>query len=219
MPHYTASEKSAQIEVTEANVQFDGTKTVLLVGVGGQGTILAGSLLAMAAAQAGLDVKVSEIHGMSQRGGSVSTVVRMGEHVDTMVCDPGCADAIVSFEAVEALRAQQYLREGGHLFVNDETIVPVSVSIGTFSMPGDVSARLDGLGAVRVSAGEIARQVGSPRSTNVVLVGALSTALPFSPETWEDVISRRVPPKTVEANIKAFRAGRAAAGANDVEGA
>ena len=212
MPHYTANDKAAEVAVSE-KVQLDGTLTVLLVGVGGQGTILAGSLLAMAAAEAGLDVKVSEIHGMSQRGGSVSTVVRMGEKVDTMVADPGCADVIVAFESMEALRAQEFLREGGKIFVNDEVIVPVSVAIGTFEMPEDIDGALDELGAVKIPAGEIAREVGSPRSTNVVLVGALSTALPFSAEAWEDAISRRVPPKTVEANINAFRQGRAAAGA------
>ena len=148
---------------------------------------------------------------MSQRGGSVSTVVRMGEKVESMVADPGCADVIVAFESVEALRAQDYLREGGKMFVNDEVIVPVSVAIGNFEMPEDIEAKLDELGAVRIPAGQIAREVGSPRSTNVVLVGALSTALPFSAEDWEDAISRRVPPKTVEANLKAFRQGRAAA--------
>ncbi len=192
-------------------VHLDRTLTILLVGVGGQGTILAGSVLAMTAAEAGLDVKVSEIHGMSQRGGSVSTVVRVGEQVQSMVCDPGCADVIVAFEAVEALRAQHYLREGGKLFVNDEQIVPVSVSIGNAQMPTDVDKRLAELGAVRIDAGGIAREAGSPRSANVVLVGALSTALPFSVEEWEDAISRRVPPATVEANLEAFARGRAAA--------
>ena len=211
MPHFTASEKSAEVVASGEKIELDRTLTVLLVGVGGQGTILAGSLLAMAAADAGLDVKVSEIHGMSQRGGSVSTVVRMGEKVESMVADPGCADVIVAFESVEALRAQDYLREGGKMFVNDEVIVPVSVAIGNFEMPEDIEAKLDELGAVRIPAGQIAREVGSPRSTNVVLVGALSTALPFSVEDWEDAISRRVPPKTVEANLKAFRQGRAAA--------
>ena len=211
MPHFTASEKSAEVVASGEKIELDRTLTVLLVGVGGQGTILAGSLLAMAAADAGLDVKVSEIHGMSQRGGSVSTVVRMGEKVESMVADPGCADVIVAFESVEALRAQDYLREGGKMFVNDEVIVPVSVAIGNFEMPEDIEVKLDELGAVRIPAGQIAREVGSPRSTNVVLVGALSTALPFSVEDWEDAISRRVPPKTVEANLKAFRQGRAAA--------
>ncbi len=211
MPHFTASEKSAEVIASGEKIELDRTLTVLLVGVGGQGTILAGSLLAMAAADAGLDVKVSEIHGMSQRGGSVSTVVRMGSKVESMVADPGCADVIVAFESVEALRAQDYLREGGKMFVNDEVIVPVSVAIGNFEMPEDVEGKLDELGAVRIPAGQIAREVGSPRSTNVVLVGALSTALPFSVEDWEDAISRRVPPKTVDANLKAFRQGRAAA--------
>ena len=211
MPHFTASEKSAEVIASGEKIELDRTLTVLLVGVGGQGTILAGSLLAMAAADAGLDVKVSEIHGMSQRGGSVSTVVRMGEKVESMVADPGCADVVVAFESVEALRAQDYLREGGKMFVNDEVIVPVSVAIGNFEMPEDIEGKLDELGAVRIPAGQIAREVGSPRSTNVVLVGALSTALPFSAEDWEDAISRRVPPKTVEANLKAFRKGRAAA--------
>lgn len=211
MPHFTASEKSAEVIASGEKIELDRTLTVLLVGVGGQGTILAGSLLAMAAADAGLDVKVSEIHGMSQRGGSVSTVVRMGSKVESMVADPGCADVIVAFESVEALRAQDYLCEGGKMFVNDEVIVPVSVAIGNFEMPEDIEGKLDELGAVRIPAGQIAREVGSPRSTNVVLVGALSTALPFSVEDWEDAISRRVPPKTVEANLKAFRQGRAAA--------
>ena len=211
MPHFTASEKSAEVIASGEKIELDRTLTVLLVGVGGQGTILAGSLLAMAAADAGLDVKVSEIYGMSQRGGSVSTVVRMGSKVESMVADPGCADVIVAFESVEALRAQDYLREGGKMFVNDEVIVPVSVAIGNFEMPEDIEGKLDELGAVRIPAGQIAREVGSPRSTNVVLVGALSTALPFSVEDWEDAISRRVPPKTVDANLKAFRQGRAAA--------
>ena len=208
MPHDT----STNYGVAEggAKVVLDGTKTILLVGVGGQGTILAGQLLAMVAADAGLDVKVSEIHGMSQRGGSVSTVVRVGEKVESMVCDPGCADIVVAFEAVEALRAQQFLRDGGTMFVNDEQIVPVSVNVGYVTMPADTEERLAAIGAVRIDAGEIARAAGSPKSTNVVLVGALSTALPFSVEEWQDAIRRRVPPKTIDANLEAFAKGRAA---------
>lgn len=208
MPHDT----STNYGVAEggARVKLDGTKTVLLVGVGGQGTILAGQLLAMVAADAGLDVKVSEIHGMSQRGGSVSTIVRVGEHVESMIVDPGCADIVVAFESIEALRAQQFLREGGSLFVNDEQITPVPVNIGAFKMPEGVDERLAEIGATVIDAGLIARQVGSPRSTNVVLVGALSTALPFEVAEWEDAIRRRVPPATVEANLEAFARGREA---------
>lgn len=189
----------------------DGTKTILLVGVGGQGTILAGKLLASVAAGAGLDVKVSEIHGMSQRGGSVSTVIRLGEHVSTMVCDDGCADVVVAFEAVEALRAQHYLAEGGTMFVNDEQITPVSVNIGNFTMPERVDERLSEMGAHLLDAGVIARGLGTPRSTNVVLVGALSTALPFDAELWRNAVRACVPPATVEANLAAFDAGRDAA--------
>ena len=171
----------------------------------GQGTIRAGQLLAMVAADAGLDVKVSEIHGMSQRGGSVSTIVRVGEKVDSMICDPGCVDIVVAFESIEALRAQQFLREGGALFVNDEQIVPVPVNIGIAKMPEGVDDQLATIGAT------IAREVGSPRSANVVLVGALSTALPFAVEEWQDAIRRRVPPKTIDANLEVFARGREAA--------
>ncbi len=189
--------------------QAQKTTTVLLVGVGGQGTILAGDLLAKTAAASGYDVKISEIHGMSQRGGSVSTVVRFGSDVSSMVCDPGCADVIVSFEAIEALRARQFLVPGtGRLFVNDEVITPVSVAIGTGQMPADIDASLAELDAVRVPAGRIAREAGSPKSANVVLMGALSTALPFEADIWRSVIAERVPPKTIEANLAAFDAGR-----------
>lgn len=209
MPHDTSTNYG--VAAGDEKVQLDGTKTILLVGVGGQGTILAGQLLAMVAADAGLDVKVSEVHGMSQRGGSVSTIVRVGEKVESMVADPGCADIVVAFELVEALRAQHFLREGGSLFVNDEQITPVPVNIGAFRMPDNVSGRLAAIGASIIDAGGIARAVGSPRSTNVVLVGALSTALPFGVAEWEDAIRRRVPPKTVEANLQAFARGREAA--------
>lgn len=186
------------------------TKTVLLVGVGGQGTILAGDILAKTAAAEGLDVKISEIHGMSQRGGSVSTIVRFGDAVSSMVVDPGTADVIVSFELVEALRAQQFLKKDGTMFVNDEEIIPVTVAIGNAAMPEDPRAQLSEVNSVLVPAGKIAREAMSPKSTNVVLIGALSTALPFAEDTWKEVISKRVPPKTVDANLAAFGAGRKA---------
>ena len=208
MPHDTTTNYG--VAEGGARVTLDGTKTILLVGVGGQGTILAGQLLAMVAADAGLDVKVSEIHGMSQRGGSVSTIVRVGEKVESMIADPGCADIVVAFESIEALRAQQFVREGGSLFVNDEQITPVPVNIGICKMPEGVQERLAEINARVIDAGGIARAVGSPRSTNVVLVGALSTALPFEVAEWEDAIRRRVPPATVEANLAAFARGREA---------
>ena len=183
---------------------------IVITGVGGQGTLLASRILGALAADNSMDVKVSEVHGMAQRGGNVVTYVRIGDRVHSPLVEYGQADVVLAFEQLEALRALPYLKEGGTMIVNDETIVPVSVAIGTFKMPDDVEARLDALGAKKISAGAIARAAGSPKSTNVVLVGALSTTLPFDEEAWESAIRRRVPPKTIEANIEAFRQGRAA---------
>ena len=183
--------------------------TVLLCGVGGQGTILAADLLAHAALAAGASVKVSEIHGMAQRGGAVTTVVRFGDGVPYMVCDPGTADCVVSFETTEALRNLPFLAEDGYLLVADEAIKPLPVATGRASMPAHARETLADLGATLIPAGELAREAGSAKSVNVVLLGALSTRLPFAPEAWERVVADRVPPKTVEANLAAFRAGRA----------
>lgn len=188
------------------------TKTVLLCGVGGQGTILAADLLAKTALAAGYDAKVSEIHGMSQRGGAVTTIVRFGKDgVTSMVTDPGCADAVVSFETTEALRNISFLREGGYLLVADETIEPMSVLTGRATMPQQVEERLQAFGARVVPAGAVAAEVGSPKSVNVVLLGALAPKLDFPVEVWEKTIAGRVPPKTIEQNIAAFRAGWALA--------
>ena len=129
------------------------TQTVLLCGVGGQGTILAADLLARAAMNAGCHVKVSEIHGMAQRGGAVTTVVRFGDEVDSMVCDAGCADVVVSFETTEALRNQAQLKEGGSLIVNDVAIKPLPVLTGRARMPRNARADLDSIGAQLVPAG------------------------------------------------------------------
>lgn len=189
----------------------DKATTVLLCGVGGQGTILAADVLAKVVVGAGLEVKLSEIHGMSQRGGSVTTVVRFGQSVDTMVCDLGCADAIVAFEEIEALRNLPYLRVGGSLLVNAEAIPSLPVQIGAATMPSHPDMRLREVGAKLIAAGEIARAEGNPKGMNVALVGALSTALPFDESLWADAIAARVPPKTVEANLRTFAAGRAAA--------
>lgn len=184
--------------------------TVLLCGVGGQGTILAADLLAHAALESGYDAKVSEIHGMSQRGGAVTTVVRFGEDgVQSMVSDPGCAGCVVSFETTEALRNLPYVAEGGYLLVAEEAIQPLPVLIGRASMPEHARETLAAAGATLIPAGDIAAQVGSPKSVNVVLLGALATRLEFPQNAWEQVIARRVPPKTVEANLAAFRAGLA----------
>ena len=186
----------------------NSTVTVLLCGVGGQGTILAADLLAHAALESGYDAKVSEIHGMSQRGGAVTTVVRFGpDGVQSMVADEGCADCVVSFETTEALRNLSFVKQGGYLLVADESIQPLPVLIGRASMPEDARGTLEKLGATLIPAGSIAEEAASPKSVNVVLLGALATRLDFAQEAWERVIARRVPPKTVEANLAAFRAG------------
>ena len=181
--------------------------TILLCGVGGQGTITAADLLARVATAAGLDCKVSEIHGMAQRGGAVTTVVRFGDNVSTMVCDEGCADSVVSFEIVEALRNISFLKTSGSLVVNDESIKPLPVLTGRASMPAQARKRLQDYGATLIPASEIARKAGTTKCANVVLLGALSVSLPFSAELWEEVIRAKVPPKTIDINIEAFRQG------------
>ena len=182
--------------------------TVLLCGVGGQGTVLAADLLARTALASGYDVKVSEIHGMSQRGGAVTTVVRFGKQpVASMVADLGCADCVVSFETTEALRNMPYLREGGYLLVADDSIKPLPVLTGKAQMPANVQERLRDAGADLIPAVELAQKVATAKSVNVVLLGALATRLDFSEQAWKDVISKRVPPKTIDANLRAFDAG------------
>lgn len=190
------------------NTIGNDTITVLLCGVGGQGTILAADLLAKTAAAAGLDVKLSEVHGMSQRGGSVTTVVRFGSSVASMVTDCGCADRIVAFESTEALRNLVFLADEGKLLVNDEAIPSLPVRIGLAEMPEDAREVLLKHGAQIIPASAIAHEVGNPRGSNVVLIGALSAQLPFDSELWESVIMKRVPKHTVDANIRAFRSGR-----------
>lgn len=183
--------------------------TILLCGVGGQGTILAADLLAHAALEAGQTVKVSEIHGMAQRGGAVTTVVRFGDEVLSMTADRGCADCIVSFETTEALRNLPFLREGGFLLVNDETIRPLPVLTGKASMPTRAREDLAAAGAVLIPATPMAAGAGTAKAGNVVLLGALSNRLGFPVDAWERTIANRVPQKTVQANLAAFAAGRA----------
>lgn len=184
--------------------------TVMLCGVGGQGTILAADLLAKTAAAAGHDVKLSEVHGMAQRGGSVDTVVRFGEHVYAPVTDPGMVDHLVAFELIEAARRVHFVRPGGRLLVNPRLIAPMPVLTGAVPAPTGLESALAAEGAIFIDAEELACEAGSPKSANVVLMGALALRLGFDLELWRDVISKRVPPKTVEANLRAFELGRAA---------
>ena len=186
--------------------------SVLLAGVGGQGTILAADVLAKVAVAAGYEVKLSEIHGMAQRGGAVTTMVRFGPSVHSMVIDEGCADYLLSFETTEALRNIGYRKPGGVLLVNDESIKPLPVATGRASMPAQARQRLVAAGAKLVPASAIAQECGSIKCANVVLLGALAKTMAFPESTWEEQISAKVPPKTVDMNIQAFRAGLASVG-------
>ena len=181
--------------------------TVLLCGVGGQGTILAADLLARAALEAGFEVKVSEIHGMAQRGGAVTTVVRFGDEVSTMVADTGAADCIVSFETTEALRNISFLKQGGYLLVADETIKPLPVACGRASMPSNARGKLESWDAVLIPTHDLAMEAGNAKCENVAILGALESRLGFGSDIWSRVIEGRVPPKTVEANLTAFELG------------
>ena len=184
--------------------------TVMLCGVGGQGTILAADLLAKVAAASGLDVKLSEVHGMSQRGGSVDTIVRFGDRVYSPVTDPGMADHLVAFEIIEAMRLVHYVKPEGRLLVNPSAIRPLPVLMGELPPPHGLEAILAEERAIFIDADELACEAGSPKSANVVLMGALPTGLPFAEDLWREIISKRVPPETVGDNLRAFELGREA---------
>lgn len=189
----------------------------ILAGVGGQGTILASNVLSEVALAAGFDVKKSEVHGMAQRGGSVNTHVRWNaDRVYSPLIGLGEADMLMVFEEAEALRYAEFLKPGGAVVVNQHTIKPITVTSGGARYPTEadlqaVYAKLtDRLHLVPGTA--IARDLGSARVANVVLLGAVSTFLDVPAETWLEVIEARVPPKYVEVNRQAFMRGRQATG-------
>jgi len=187
----------------------------VLVGVGGQGTLLASNILAEVGLAAGFDVKKSEVHGMAQRGGSVASHVRWHpEQVFSPLVGLGEADILLSFEKVEALRFAEFLRRGGTAVVNDMAIVPVTVSSGTAVYPGDehLAKVFDALDAelVMVPGEHLAQEAGNVKAANVVLLGAISKLLPLPEETWWECLAQRVPKKFLELNRVAFASGRAA---------
>lgn len=184
-------------------------KNILLVGVGGQGTILASKILTGALMKAGYDVKMSEIHGMSQRGGSVSTQVRYGDKVLSPIVGRGQADVIVAFEKMEALRWLDHLKIGGKMVVNDHEIQPIPVNLGQAEYPTGIIEELEKFCPVlTVKAGEIATELGNPKAMNIVLLGALVKALGTLDDIdWDAEIEANVKPKFVELNKKAFKAG------------
>ena len=182
--------------------------SILLTGVGGQGTILTTKILSAGLAQMGYDVKMSEIHGMSQRGGTVNTQLKFGDKVYAPNIGEGEADLIVAFEKTEALRALPYLKKGGAILMDRKEIMPLSVLTGAAEYPHGADAELEALAGARVvPAGEIAESLGSAKSQNICLLGALVKALGLPQFDWEGLISQMVPPKTVAMNLAAFRKG------------
>ena len=188
---------------------MNNTTTVLLCGVGGQGALLAADILARCAMACGDDVKLSEIHGMAQRGGAVTTVVRLGKNVRSMRADKGEVDYLVSFETTEALRNLDYVKRDGVLITNDESIKPLPVLTGKSQMPRAARKTLASYGAKVVPAELLAKQAGSTKAVNIVLLGALSAYLDYPEEVWESVIEQRVPARFKDVNLKAFAMARA----------
>lgn len=186
---------------------------ILIVGVGGQGTLLASVLLGNLALAKGFDVKLSEVHGMAQRGGSVVTHVKISEDiVASPLIEEGDADVIIAFEELEAYRWLPYLKEGGTIYVNTQQILPMPVILGQAQYPENIIGELkEKAGRVKYfNALEIAEGCGSVKAVNVVLLGAASNDLPFDKNEWIRVIEENVKPKFVELNKKAFELGREA---------
>jgi len=187
---------------------MSGIKNILLVGVGGQGTILASKILTEGLLQAGYDVKMSEIHGMSQRGGNVSTQIRFGDKVHSPIMGKGEADVIVAFEKMEALRWIEYLKPGGELVVNDFEMPTIPIQIGAEQYPDDVLGTLRAAAnAVVIKAGDIARNLGNTKIMNVVLLGALAKTMNLNEIDWESLIRKNVKKDFEEINWNAFKEG------------
>lgn len=185
---------------------------IMIAGVGGQGTILAGRIISLLALSAGFEVKVSEIHGMSQRGGSVVTQVRYGETVHAPLIRPGEVDVLLAFEKLEALRMLPLLAEGGRAVVNMQKIMPLPVLLSAAEYPPDIEKRLTA-GAERVEildAYALALQAGSAKAVNTVLLGKLSQNMEFAEKDWLAALDMAVKPQFVELNKKAFALGRRA---------
>jgi len=190
------------------------TYSLMFAGVGGQGSLLIAELTSLAAVRAGYDVKQTEVHGVSQRGGSVETHVRFGEKVHSPIVTPGEADAVIGLEKLEALRFAHYAAPGsGVILINDYEIIPASVANAETIYPHESIEYLKakGLRVMTLPASQIARDLGDGRMANVVMLGALSALLPIPLETWEKTLRHRLPPRYLEPNLRAFASGQEAA--------
>ena len=187
------------------------TKNIMIVGVGGQGSLLASKLLGRLLLDKGYDVKVSEVHGMSQRGGSVVTYVRFGDKVNSPNIDKGEADFIVSFELLEAARWTEYLKSGGKIITNTQQVNPMPVITGAAEYPQNLVEKMQaaGLDVDALDALKLAEEAGSSKAVNIVLMGRLSRYFDIPESEWHAAIEKSVPPKFLELNQKAFNLGRA----------
>jgi len=184
-------------------------KNIMLVGVGGQGTILTSKILSKGFVENGYDVKMAEIHGMSQRGGTVTTQIRYGEKVYSPVIEKGTVDIIVAFEKTEALRFLDYLKKGGILVINDYEIKPITVATGMTKYPQNVLSSYEK--AVEnvhfINANKIAQDIGNSKVMNIVLLGNLVKMLKLDNIDWKKLIAEFVPERAIESNLKAFEEG------------
>lgn len=184
------------------------TKNIMIVGVGGQGTLLTSRILGGITMDAGYDVKLSEVHGMAQRGGSVVTFVRYGETVAEPIVEEGQADVLIAFEKLEALRYAHFLKKDGVIIVNDWRIDPITVVTGVKQYPENIIGNLAKEHTVyAINAMEEALKLGNSKTFNVIVLGMAAKHMDFEKQAWLDVIARTVPPKTVEMNQKAFLVG------------
>ncbi len=187
---------------------MNGTKNILIVGVGGQGTLLASRILGNVVIKEGYDVKVSEVHGMSQRGGSVVTYVKYGDKVFSPIIDKGEADIILAFELLEAYRALPYLKIGGKMIINTQKISPMPVISGAAKYPSDIEKKLsEAADLTALDALDIALKVGNIKTLNVVLIGVMAKNTDIPYKSWLDTIEKTVPQKLLDVNLRAFDAG------------
>ena len=183
-------------------------KNIMIVGVGGQGTLLASRILGNAVINEGYDVKVSEVHGMSQRGGSVVTYVKYGEKIYSPIIDQGEADIILAFEMLEAYRALPYLKKDGIMIANTQNIDPMPVIIGAAEYPSDIAEKISAKANLKaVDALSLANEAGNSKAVNVVLIGVIAKNTDISYDRWIETIKSTVPEKFLEVNLKAFDLG------------
>ena len=186
----------------------NNTKNIMIVGVGGQGTLLTSRILGGITVAAGYDVKLSEVHGMAQRGGSVVTFVRYGEKVAEPIVEEGCADVLIAFEKLEAMRYAHFLKKDGAIVVNDHSIDPITVVTGAAQYPENIIENLEKeYNVYKVNAMEEALKLGNSKVFNIIVLGVAAKHMDFSKEDWLAVIEKTVPAKTVEINKKAFLLG------------